>query len=376
MGTGFRGAFVISWSQTQLDGLSAAPIETLSIGAAWSWHGDIVRIDGPNGILRLEGTDREAIRRRCAAKLVSRLLRAATGREGFPAAQAAGGGAQADGGGADGGRADGAQAQPELLGDAGFVVTDGRKAYSISVVPVPGGAAPLLLFLDDIPPKGRELWVVHHALEGLAQSGTGRGSGGVICFTPGTRIETPLGPRLVEELREGDLVRTKDNGAQPVLWIGSRRMSGARLFAMPHLRPIRIRAGGLGIGQPDHELLVSPEHRLLIRGTVAQRLFNTPEVLVSARDLVNDGAVAVDMGAREVCYIHLLLPRHQILWANGVETESFHPASAALSTLDAQDRARLLELDPQLALRPEAYGAFARRALNSSEAALLLHEAA
>ena len=59
-------------------------------------------------------------------------------------------------------------------------------------------------------------------------------------------VQTPQGPRLVEELREGDHVQTKDDGAQEIQWIGSRRMTGARLFAMPRLRPIRIRAGAEG----------------------------------------------------------------------------------------------------------------------------------
>lgn len=354
METGYRGAFVISWSQTELDGLSAAPLESLAAGATWAWHGDSVRVDGPSGVLRLERTDRQATRRKCAAKLVSRLVRAATGNATEP----------------------GADDPPEPLADPGFVVTDGRKTWTVSVVPVADGAAPLLLFVDDIPPEGRELWVVHHALDALARDATGPRTGGVICFTPGTRIETPRGPRLVEELREGDPVRTRDSGAQPVLWIGRRRISGARLFAMPHLRPVRIRAGGLGIGQPEHELLVSPDHRMLIRGAVARALFNTPEVLVAAMDLVNGSSIAVDMGAREVHYIHLLLPRHQVLWANGIETESFHPASATLSTLDAGDRARLLALDPMLEHQPEAYGGFARRNLSASEAAILMHEAA
>ena len=82
------------------------------------------------------------------------------------------------------------------------------------------------------------------------------------------------------------------------------------------------------------------------------------------------------MNVREVTYIHLLLPSHQILWANGIETESFHPASAALSTLDAEDRRRLLCVEPRLEHEPERYGRFARRKLCGSEAALLMHEAA
>lgn len=172
------------------------------------------------------------------------------------------------------------------------------------------------------------------------------------------------------------MLQTKDNGAEQIQWIGSRRMTGARLFAMPRLRPIRIRKGAFGDDRPDGELLVSPEHRVLVKGDVARALFNTPEVLVSAKDLIDNESVHVDLATREVTYIHLLLPRHQIIWANGVETESFHPASAAMSTLDEDDRARLLAHHPELEYDPNSYGNFARRSLSNSEAAILAHEAA
>lgn len=171
-------------------------------------------------------------------------------------------------------------------------------------------------------------------------------------------------------------MQTKDNGAEEIQWIGSRRMSGARLFAMPHLRPIRIRAGALGVERPDEELLVSPEHRMLVEGEIAQALYNTPEVLVSAKDLVNGRNITIDLAVREVTYVHLLLPRHQVLWANGVETESFHPASASLQALDDEDRKRLLEYNPTLEFEPQTYGGSARRNLSASEAAILQHEAA
>ncbi|MFN3207777.1 MAG: Hint domain-containing protein [Roseovarius sp.] len=354
MGTSFRGAFVISWSQTEVDGLEAAPIQCLNVGAAWSWRGDLVRVDGPNEVLRLERTEQDATSRRCAAKLVRRLVNAArTNTSNLNEVQV-----------------------PEPLTDSGFVVTTGVRSYTVSVIEVGHGAQPLLMFLDEIPPRNTEMWVVHQSLGAHCSQTTGVESGGVICFTPGTRIETPEGPRLVEELREGDRVQTKDNGAELIQWIGSRRMSGARLFAMPHLRPVRIRTGALGVERPDQELLVSPEHRMLIEGEIAQMLYNTPEVLVSAKDLVNGRSISIDLAVREVTYVHLLLPRHQVLWANGVETESFHPASASLQALDDEDRQRLLEYNPALEFEPQTYGGFARRNLSASEAAILMHEAA
>lgn len=354
MKTGFRGTFVISWSQTEVDGFPAEGLGAISVGVTWAWRGDTVRVDGPSAVLRLEKTDNGAGTRKRAARMVRQMVGAALA-----------------------GKTDLSQVEvDEPLLDHGFVVTDGAQSYTITVIEVGGGTPPLLMFHDEIPPANREMWVVHHSLDNVHAPSTGPATGGVICFTPGTRIETPDGPRLVEELLEGDRVRTMDSGDEEIQWIGSRRMTGARLFAMPKLRPIRIRTGALGVERPDEELLVSPEHRMLVRGDVARALFNTDEVLVSAKDLVNKDTIAVDLSVREVTYVHLLLPRHQVIWANGVETESFHPASTALSTLAEDDRARLLSQLPVLEYEPQSYGGFARRCLSGSEAAIWSHEAA
>jgi hypothetical protein len=354
MKTGFRGTFVISWSQTDVDGLEAAPLETLNTGTAWSWRGEAVRVDGPNDLLRLDQANGEADLRKRAARKVRRLIGAAVQN-----------------------KTDIRSIEiEEPLMDSSFVVTNGAQSYTVTVIEVGRGAPPLLMFIDELPPRNTDLWVVHHSLGTLVKTRDDPQDGGVICFTPGTRISTPDGPRFVEDLREGDRVQTRDNGAQEIIWTGRRRMTGARLFVMPRLRPVRIRTGALGIERPDQELLVSPEHRMLVRGRAAQELFNTPEVLVPARDLVNGSTIVVDVAVREVTYIHLLLPSHQILWANGIETESFHPANAALSSLADGDRMRLLAQFPDLELDPHLYGGYARRNLSKSETAILMHQAA
>ncbi|MGX9354823.1 Hint domain-containing protein [Roseobacteraceae bacterium S113] len=354
MDTGFRGTFVISWSQTEVDGFKAAPPQALSVGSTWAWEGDTLRVDGPADVLRLDGADAVENLRKSAARRVQQLVGAAlTGTKPNLSVQSDG----------------------HLIEDSSFVVTDGARSYTITLIPAGAGRTPLAMFLDDIPPKGRELWVVHHALDVTARSAMSETDGGVICFTPGTLIDTPDGSKPIEALREGDYVQTKDNGAQEILWYGSRRMSGARLFAMPRLRPIRIQANAFGTDIPPSSFLVSPEHKMIVRGAVAQDLFNTPEVLISAKHLINNDTISVDLQVREVTYIHLLLPRHEVLFANGVETESFHPANTALSTLEEKDRARLLSGIPALESDPHVYGAYARRSLNESEAALLTHAA-
>ncbi|WP_299201226.1 Hint domain-containing protein [uncultured Tateyamaria sp.] len=354
METGFRGTFVISWSQTEVDGLEAAPLPSLAVGAAWAWRGDAVRVDGPQDVLRLDRANGEDVIRRRAARMVHRLVGAAI--ENTPLTP------EPD------------ESEP-LMTDSSFVVTDGAKSYTVTVIEVGRGAPPLLMFLDDIPPRKTDLWVVHHTINTAYGDPTPDGAGGVICFTPGTWIDTPDGPRLIEDLREGDKVQTQDNGPQEILWTGSRHMTGARLFAIPRLRPIRIAAGALGVERPDQELLVSPEHRMLIKGDVAKDLFNTPEVLVAAKDLVNGSTITVDLKARKVTYVHLLLPKHEVLRANGVETESFHPANTALSMLNEDDRARLVGGMPNLERDPHTYGSYARRNLSASEAAILNHVA-
>lgn len=352
--TGSRATYVISWSQTEVDGVGAAALDVLAVGASWRWTGQPVRVDAPQSVLLLEAAEGVADMRKRAARMVRRLIGAAI--------------APQDAGSVEHDVPD----TPEQ----GFVVTDGHESYSVTIIAVPDSGARLLMFVGDVPPSDRDMWVVRTAIDRSAFAGGARVEGGVICFTPGTRIMTPDGARLIEGLRQGDLIQTKDNGAQPILWTGHRRMSGARLYAMPHLRPIRFRAGALGADRPEDDLLVSPQHRMLLRGPAARALFNASEVLVAADDLLNDHSIMVDQTQREVTYIHLLLQSHNIIFANGMETESFHPANTALETIDPGQRDGLFALLPGLADDPRAYGDYARRNLSGSEAAILRHELA
>ena len=253
-------------------------------------------------------------------------------------------------------------------------MTDGHASFVITVLTVPDTAAKLVMIVGTLPPVDRDLWVAAMAIDHSRTVPQQPDKDGMICFTPGTCLATPDGPCLIEDLRQGDRVLTRDNGAQFVLWRGQRRLTGARLHAMPHLRPIRFRRSALGLDRPEQDLLVSPQHRMLIKGASAQALFNVDEVLVTAQDLINDHSVTVDYALREVTYVHILLPRHNIIWANGLETESFHPTNAALDLIEPDQRRDLLDLIPDLAESPQTYGDPARRKLTKSEAAILCHD--
>ena len=133
MRTGFRGTFVISWAQTELDGLAAASASSLTVGAVWQWHGEATRVDGPSDVLVLGQCEETTILRKHAARAVRRLVYAALDKPQVVPVEA----------------------PDDPLLDHGFAVTDGRRSYTATVIDVPGREVPLLMFLDDIPPRDR-----------------------------------------------------------------------------------------------------------------------------------------------------------------------------------------------------------------------------
>ncbi|MEM9975638.1 MAG: Hint domain-containing protein [Pseudomonadota bacterium] len=345
MVAGNSGTFVLSWAQTEINGLGGAPVGALELGAQWRWRGEAM----PLGRGEPEGAgDLRAQAARAARQILGATLPPVRPQDGCGFDEA-------------------------LLGES-FTVTDGIGAYTLMLLSVPEAARPLLVCAGQLPPADTDLWVARGIEPKPEINVTTESPTGVICFTPGTLLRTPEGERPVEELREGDQIATKDSGGQEIVWIGARRMTGARLYAMPELRPVRIRDGALGNDDPKGDLVVSPRHKVLVQGAVAQALFNTDEVLVAAEDLINDRTIGRDHGLRDVTYVHLLLPRHHIVWANGVETESFHPASTDLATVEPAQRARLSAIMPGIEIDPHGYGAAARRELSKPEAALLWHE--
>lgn len=168
-----------------------------------------------------------------------------------------------------------------------------------------------------------------------------------ICFDAATLIETNSGLVAARDLAVGALVMTRDSGLQPIRWIGQRRMSPEELEAAPKLRPIRIRAGALGADSPSQDLIVSPQHRILVRSAIAQRMFGAAEVLVSAKQLVALDGVEVADDLAEVTYVHFLFDDHQVVLANGAEAESLYPGPEALRMIGPDAMDELLAIFPQ-----------------------------
>lgn len=194
----------------------------------------------------------------------------------------------------------------------------------------------------------------------------------VPCFTPGTRVATPDGERLVHELRAGDRVVTRDNGIQQIRWVGRCRMDWTQLAAAQHLKPVLIEAGALGNGLPERDMLVSPQHRVLVANERTQLYFNEREVLVAAKHLVNHRTIR-EADSPGVTYVHFMCDRHEVVLSNGAWTESFQPADTTLRSMGNAQRLELIELFPELGRQGTgaAYGA-ARRTLGRKEARMIV----
>jgi len=179
----------------------------------------------------------------------------------------------------------------------------------------------------------------------------------VICFAKGTKIKTPAGERLVEDLQVGDYVVTQDNGLQKLRWIGSRTVR-----AQGPLAPIVISEGVLG---NTRDLRVSPQHRMMVSGEKAERMFGQWEVLAAAKHLMNWEGIYQEEG-EEITYFHFLFDAHEIVFAEGAPSESFHPGAVGLSTMEEESLEEIYTLFPEL-LKCQRHCASLRTRLRSPQ---------
>jgi Ca2+-binding RTX toxin-like protein len=204
-----------------------------------------------------------------------------------------------------------------------------------------------------------------HQVDGTAVAGSRLNfeNTGVACFVRGTRIMTIGGEIEVENLSQGDLVLTLDNGYKPIYWIGSSIVDGRSKYA-----PIRFIKN---LFDNSRDLYVSPQHRILLRGWQALTLFGESEVLAPAKHLLS-----VDLVTRcaqlTVEYFHILFDQHEIIFSEGMATESFHPGYSSWGLMPNETKEEILSLFPQI-MRDnfiESFGPSARLSLRQHEALL------
>lgn len=342
---------LIAWAQTEVDGFVAAPRAALTIGASWCWWGEMLTLEAP---LPLPGETAQSHHLRCAQEAYRLVGVALQGTADQP-------------------RAEDRLRQPMHQ----FRVCNGAQSHDITLIELGQGQFPLLLICGARPEPNRDLWIealspgaADPNLPEGSMPGTVEALPGLATLPPGSMVDTSQGALPVESLRAGDLISTR-NGPVPVQWAGRSRLSGARLFAMPELRPVRLGSDVLG-DQPATEVTLPPDHLILISGARAEALFGLPEVLVEAGDLaaaLYDEPQETQAAGRELHYVHLLLAQPQVFRVNGLDSATQPADSDALSRVDPNEREALFAAFPQVA------AATARPALSRGTRTLTAHDA-
>jgi len=187
----------------------------------------------------------------------------------------------------------------------------------------------------------------------------------VPCFTAQSQILTPNGWTQISDLSPGDRIVTADNGAQEIRWIGAERLAGVNL--PNHLKPVLIPKDAFGEGRPFQDIVVSPQHRFLIKRWDCQMLFGESEAFVAAKWLRSSRI----LNPLVVEYWHVMLDQHEVIFANGLETESFFPGLGGLKSLDSRSQDEVLQLFPRLKSDTCSYGSTSRFCLNAREYEIL-----
>ncbi len=190
----------------------------------------------------------------------------------------------------------------------------------------------------------------------------------VPCFCQGTTLMTATGEQPVDWIRSGDRVLTKDHGFQPVLWADRTLISANKLQSTVSLRPIKIAAHSIDKETPAQDLLLSPEHRILLKSPLIELLFGCDEVFTAIKTVTNDGDVAQTLPDHAISYYHILFAQHEIVLAEGLWVESFFPGKMALAALPAKKQAQIRGL---LGAQTDTMQT-ARFCLKPREAALLM----
>lgn len=170
----------------------------------------------------------------------------------------------------------------------------------------------------------------------------------IICFADGTLIETPRGPRKIEDLRAGDLVSVAGSRPRPIRWISHTAVDVDSLRETPKLRPVVISRGALGDGLPTRDLRLSRQHRVVLRSSIVERMFGQKEIFAPAHQLLDIPGVYTEDTLAPVAYYHILLDTHEMLTAAGIHCESLHTGPQAMNAIKPELREEISRLVPDI----------------------------
>lgn len=187
----------------------------------------------------------------------------------------------------------------------------------------------------------------------------------------GTMIETDAGPTAIEDIDPGTLVRTVDHGLQPVRWVSRCTPDFNARGASEDFLPVRVRADTMGELRPDTDLVVSSRFRFLLSGAACRAVFGHDEMLAPVRAYTDGDGIAPIYNVHALEFFNLMFDRHQLIRANGLVTESFHPGTYGMATMPPEVRREMMRLFPHLGGDMAAFGPVARPRLRAFEAAAL-----
>ncbi len=164
----------------------------------------------------------------------------------------------------------------------------------------------------------------------------------------GTLIGCETGPVAVEDLRPGDRVCTLDNGPQTLLWVGSISISSQPDAKKPSPTLSRITADSFGLGRPMPDLLLGPSARLLRRDPAIIAAVGTAAALAPVTAFIDGDTVLEIHPASPTRVYHLLFESQQIIYANGLEIESYHPGKTIETSLSREVLPMFMDMFPHI----------------------------
>ncbi|WP_406720276.1 Hint domain-containing protein [Thioclava litoralis] len=154
------------------------------------------------------------------------------------------------------------------------------------------------------------------------------------CLAGGTLIATDEGPQPIDWLRPGDRVLTRDNGYQPLLWLGHHTMPRRAPIAT---RLMSVSADLLGPNLPERELIITPRTGVLLAGPELELWFAETEMLAQADHLATQ---TPRLEGRRMVY-SLLFTAPELVLAEGLWVATVQADSAYMSLMPPRVRTSL-----------------------------------
>lgn len=168
-------------------------------------------------------------------------------------------------------------------------------------------------------------------------------------FAHGALINTAEGAVAVEDLVPGMEIVTARGDTATLRWVGAITMiPGAPSSNETPQRLYRVTADALGLGRPAADVTFGPAARLLNRDPSIRNALGTEAALapVAAQE---DGCAVIALNpVSPVRVYHLAFDSHQIITANGVEVESYHPGPDAHYSMSQELREMFVGLFPHI----------------------------